>query len=1051
MPNPCNKQSFVHLHVHSEFSFLDGASHVEALVHCAAENGQKALALTDHDNLCGAPSFAQTCKAAGIKPILGVEFTLNTGRVVVLAKNRNGYSALCRLLTEAHLNNERSHPSLHESDLLENGNDLILLSGYSQSPLLSFLRAKHFEDARQWAIRFRERFGKDFFIEVQRTFEPQQKRLNHYLLRLAKELDILPVATNSVHYEQRKQAAAQDLLCCVKHLITVDEPNEERKINGELFLKSTEEMHELFSDAPDALYNTVAITERCEEYEISEPRFMPRFIMRTDCSPSQTLRDFTHVGAMRRYGTVSTELKTRLDYELTVISQLGFADYFLVVHDLVQFARQHRIRHAGRGSAADSAVAYCLDITKVDAFNRNLRFERFINPERAGNLPDIDIDFDSRYRDDVTQYVTQTYGKDHVATVCTFSRFRARSAIRDVAKALGFAIEDIDRMAKSTHWATRAGGIRRAIEKRPEMKALNIPQRRFELLFDLCEALDDLPRHISTHLGGVVITGDPIWEISPLQMAAKGVQVIQYDKEGVEDLHLLKLDLLCLRMLGAVEDSVTMLTDADSSFDLNTIRTDDPATFEMIRTGETAGAFQIESPAQMSLHPRLKTDTYEDIVASVALIRPGPVKGEMVEPFIRRRQGQEQIARIHPAIDRILEHTYGVVLYQEQVISIAVELAGFTPGQADTLRRMISHRRAEEKMKELGAVFVSQAVARGIELNIAETVFTWLQGYAGYGFCEAHAAAFGDTSYRTAFLLKHHPAEFFAAILNNQPMGFYSAATIVNEARRCKVPVLGPDVHRSQTEFTVQNNSIRVGLKQVRDISDADLSRITSRRPFISWGDFLSRCDLPRDVLENFVLCGACECFHANRRALLFSLGSACLHNEGELDLSASHSTLQEDISDFTLYEKVCHEWDILGFSPRYHPLQFRRESLSGEGVSTNETIKNVKDSGRKWLAAGWVIRPHTPPTKSGKTVVFFSLEDETGLLNVTVFPAIYEKYGHLIFGHPLLMVEGRKDRRGANSLVAERILDLSGNSIAPAAVVNPPHATVQHPTTNSF
>jgi error-prone DNA polymerase len=387
--------------------------------------------------------------------------------------------------------------------------------------------------------------------------------------------------------------------------------------------------------------------------------------------------------------------------------------------------------------------------------------------------------------------------------------------------------------------------------------------------------------------------------------------------------------------------------------------------------------------------------------------------------------GKEQITSIHPVIDKILGHTYGVVLYQEQVISIAVELAGFTPGQADTLRRTISHRRAAEKMQELGKVFVEQAVTNGIERPVAETVFQWLQGYAGYGFCEAHAAAFGDTSYRTAWLLQHHPAEFFAAILNNEPMGFYPAATIVNEARRRGVTVLGPDIQRSESEFTVEDGGIRVGLKQVRGVCEVDLKRILENRPYASWFDFLNRARVPRDILENLILSGACESFHADRKALLFSLGAFQRGGEDELYLP-TEEIIPPGVEDFSEYERLCHEWDILGFSAARHPLEFWRERLTTKRVLTNERIKQVKETNRLLRAAGWVIRPHTPPTKSGKTVVFFSLEDETGLLNVTVFPSIYERFGPLIFSEPLLMVEGRKDRRGANSLVAERLWKVS-------------------------
>jgi len=1021
MPNPCTKIPFVHLHVHSEYSFLDGASHTEALVRCAAEAGATALALTDRDNLCGAPEFVALCRRCGIQPILGAELTLDSGRIIALAKNRRGFSSLCRLLTEAHLSHERGEPCLSEEQLLESGEGLIVLSGGACSPLAGFVRRKKEDEARAWLQRFRARFGSDFYVEIQRTLEPTQDRLNRALQSLAAEQNVPPVATNNVHYVHPEQAPAQDVLCCIRHLIGLDDAHAERKINAELHLKTAGQMQALFADLPEALRNTERIAERCEEYEIAEERFRPRFASDRD-EAARTLRDLTMKGANARYGNLSPALRARLDYELTIICELGFADYFLVVQDLVKFAREHRIRHAGRGSAADSVVAYCLDITKVDAFARNLRFERFINPERAHNLPDIDIDFDARYRDRVTEYVTNTYGRDRTATVCIFSRFRARSAIRDVAKALGFAVEDVDRIAKSTHWATGAKGIRRAIEERPELRALEIPEAKFRLLFDLCEALDNLPRHISTHLGGVVITGDPIFEISPLQMAAKGVRVIQYDKDGVEDLRLLKLDLLCLRMLGAVEDSVSMIRSTEETFDLDRIADNDPETFRMIRSADTAGAFQIESPAQMSLHPRLHTAVYEDVVASVALIRPGPVQGEMVEPFIRRRNHQEQIAAIHPVIDRILGHTYGVVLYQEQVVSIAVELAGFSPGQADTLRRAISHHRSSERMREIGEMFVAQALSSGVERALAEKVFAWLEGYAGYGFCEAHAAAFGDTSYRSAYLLKHYPAEFYAAILNNEPMGFYPAHTIVNEARCRGITVLGPDVQQSERDFTVQAGAIRVALKQVKGISQADMEAITARRPFRSWTDFVERARLPRDVLENLILCGALDSLHANRRALLFALGTCDFSRTSEPRLSLDTACIPEGVTDFSEYARLCHEWEILGFSPSRHPLEFWRKALNEADVLPNALVRKIEETGRPLRAAGWVIRPHTPPTKSGKTVVFLSLEDETGLLNVTVFPAAYEKFGHLIYSCPLLIVEGRKDRRGAHSLIADRI-----------------------------
>lgn len=1017
-----HQTSFVHLHVHSEFSFLQGASHLESLVHAAAKHGQTALAITDTNNLSGAPQFLGLAKSCGIKPIFGAEITLEHGNIVALAKTRAGYSSLCRLLTFAHLDQARGKPLLTEDKLFEHAADLIILSGSLSSPLQQLLLQGKEDAANNWIWRYSDRFYPDFYLEIQRTREYGQERLVKKLVKLAAVNHIPIVATNVVHYHSSSLAKAQDLLTCLRHKITVDEPHVDRKINSELSLLSTKVMVHKFRDLPEAIENTVRIAEQCEPYDIHDKRFIPRLSKSSDKDSSAQLRDLTMSGAKWRYGEVTPDLQSRIDYELSVIGELDFSDYFLIVYDLVQFAQRKGIQHAGRGSAADSVVAYCLDITKVDSYKRNLRFERFISPERKESLPDIDIDFDARYRDDVTSYVTNLYGTDHVATISTFARYRGRSAIRDVAKTLGFSVEDIDRIAKSTHWATSAKGLRKAIEKRPELRALKISEKKFGLLFDLCRDIDDLPRHLSTHSCGVVITGEPIWMIAPLQMAAKGVQVIQYDKDGVEDLRLFKLDLLCLRMLGAVRDSVAMVKTKDASFEYDKIDCDDAETFELIQSGNTAGAFQIESPAQMSLHPRLKTRTYEDVVASVALIRPGPIKGEMVEPFILHRNGMGATRPIHPVVDAILSHTYGVVLYQEQVISIAINLAGFSPGQADLLRRAISHDRSPERMREIGEQFVVQAISNGVDEQVATTIFGWLEGYAGYGFCEAHAAAFGDTAIRTAHLLRHYPAEFYAALLNNQPMGFYSPATIVNEARIRGIQVLPPDVQSSEKEFTVRGKTILVGLKQVKGIRDSDIEEIVKNRPYHTWGDFLARARLPRDLLENLVLCGACSFFHTNRRSLLFSLGTALHLDHNSMALPLNLEPVVKTQTDFNDYDRMAHEWNVLGFSPWCHPLEFWRDQLSKSGVQTNQVIRAETDKNRIYRAAGWVIRPHTPPTKSGKTVVFFTLEDETGLMNITTFPDMYERYGHLIFGNPLLIIEGKKDRRGANSLIVERM-----------------------------
>jgi error-prone DNA polymerase len=753
----------VPLFVRSEFSFLNGASRLEELVKVAAKLGYDTLALTDRDNLCGVPEFLGLCERQGIKPLLGAELTLETGRIIAFAKTRKGFSCLCKLLSKAHLDNERRQPCLPEQALRGQAEDLILLAGGDNAPFAKWIHERRNEKASHWLKEMYQRFGPDFCVRIERTLVPLQGEFNAKLIAICKELGIPVVAVNSVHYARPDQFRIFDLLSCVRTLTKLDEPHPERALNEFGFLQSPESLTKLFSDIPEALQRSCEIADRCVPYSLRDKCFQPRFPDVTKEQATPLLRELAFAGANRKYSNIEEGLRTRLDYELNVIGELDFAGYFLIMNDLLAFARSKNVRYAGRGSSADSVVAYCLDITKVDAYKRNLRFERFINPERAESLPDIDVDFDRRYHEDIVNYVLNKYGQAHVAGVASFNRFRARGAIRDVAKAMGFEVEDIDKLAKLSHWGLSAKGIASTLNTRPEIRALKVERKKFELLFELCAGLDDLPRHISAHPCGVMITGAPVQEITPLLRAANGMLISHYDKDGVEDLGLVKFDLLSLPTLGAVGDAAIMVRQHSPEFDYDRIPLDDEPTFELLRAGETAGGFQNESPAQQSMAPRLNARTIEDVIAAVALIRPGPLKGEMVEPFIRRRNGLEQVTSIHPVIDKILEHTYGVVLYQEQVISIAVELAGFSPGQADVLRRTISHNRSSDKMDELGQVFIKQSIERGVEPDIAEKVFTWIQGYAGYGFCEAHAAAFGDTSYKTVYLLQHHPAEFYAA------------------------------------------------------------------------------------------------------------------------------------------------------------------------------------------------------------------------------------------------------------------------------------------------
>ena len=1061
--------SFVHLHVHTPFSFLDGASSAEALLRRARELGMEAMAVTDHDTLSGVVRFVQQARAAGIKPIVGAEVTLEGGyHLVLLARNRTGYANLCRILTDAHLSAPRRHPRARWEVIARHADGLIALTGCHRGELSARLIRGQTEQARQALARMREAFGAHLFVELQDLRWPHSRWLVHRLEALAREAGVPVVATNDVHYARKADFPVHDVLSCVRTRTTLEQVHPERPLNAEQYLKSPQEMAALFEGLPEALHNTVRIAQMCDDDVLPlGERLFPAY---PDVPPGMTamelLRRFVEEGARARYGHVTPAIRQRLEHELAIIEALGVADYFLVARDIVQFARSRGIRTSGRGSAADSAVAYVLFLTDVDAIGRGLLFERFLSLERA-QKPDIDLDFDARRRDEVAAYVYRRFGPERVASVATYNTFQARSALREIGKALGYPEPELDDLARRFPHIP-ADAIRRAAASLPELRRSGLLRpapgasgHRYELLFDLAEAVAGFPRHLGTHLGGLVIGDRPITEVMPLQQAAKGVTVAQFDKDDVEAMGFIKLDLLSLRMLGAVDDAVRLIGRGEGAsggqggghggggFSYERIPLDDPATYRMLGEGETVGVFQLESPAQRALQSRLGPRHIEDIVASVALIRPGPIKGNMVEPFLARRKGLQDVPPLHPALERILKKTYGVVLFQEQVIEIATAVAGFTPGEADRLRRAMTHFRSQQEMESIGQLFVERALERGVSPELARTIFSYIVAYAGYGFCEAHAAAFATTAYKTAYLLRHYPAEFYAALLNNQPMGFYPPHTLVTEARRRGVAVLGPDVNESEADYQVVRGAgpsgapaIRVPLRVLRHLGEAGARALLDERaragPYRSLEDLCRRVPLPRDALESLIASGALDRLHPNRRALLWALPSVLQaarrgqraepdgpDAQGELGLRGQEGppggqALQ--LEDFSPFEKLVLELEAMGFSPDKHLLAFLRPSLQRRGILTTQQARR-RPRGAWVQVAGLAIRPHRPPTRSGRTVVFLTLEDEEGLLDVTLFEPVYLRYGHVVFTRPALVVSGRLERRdGAVSLTASAV-----------------------------
>ena len=1071
-------QPFVHLHVHSQYSFLDGADTCSTLVARAAECGMSAIAITDHNNVSAAVELSKAAAKYGIKPIHGVEVSMSDGsHLTLLAQNPEGYANICRMLTEAHMSSPRREPRTNMETLTKYTEGVMALSGCNRrGKIPSLVTSSRFEDAKDTAENLTSIFGKEnFYIELEHSLAPRALSLNAALAELAQEIGVGTVATNNVHYANKPRFEVHDALTCVRTLTTLDDIHPERRINAENYLKSADEMSELFAKYPEALANTNEIADKCSPGLDLSLRLFPKYQTPKGLSSAEYLVRLTREGAIAQYGKITPVIENRLSHELSIITALGFEDYFLVVWDIAQWAQSQGIRYAGRGSAADSAVAYCLKLTNVDSIARGLLFERFMSLERA-QKPDIDIDFESEKRDDVANYIYRKYGDSHVASVCTFNTFQARSAVRDFGKALGFPPNDIDRIANILPHVP-ADAVRSALQRYPEARSEEIPKWQYELLFELCESVAGFPRHIGTHLGGLVISDQPLTCVTPLQMSAKGVAITQFDKNAIEDLGLIKLDILSLRTLSAVEHTVDMVRASGKGhddFDYNGIPLDDDDTYKMLNSGETIGLFQLESPAQRALQTRLGADNIEDIVASVALIRPGPIQGNMVEPFIARRSGAEEIAYIHPKLEPILKKTYGVVLYQEQVIEIATTIAGFTPGEADRLRKAMTHFRSMREMEDIGRNFVAKAVANGVSPDVAETIFSYIVGYAGYGFCEAHAAAFADTAYKTAYLARHYPSEFYAALLSAQPMGFYPARTLLVEARRRGVEALPLDINHSKEKYSVEGTALRVGFMQVSGISSNLIHEILHARqddgPFMSTLDFLCRIKANKTVVENLVLAGAFDSTDPNRKALFWNLGRlaevAASHRtaidakktSGQASLldikqtstevrkaipSPYHSSDVSDafrlpaapqaysgysvvnLPDFSDWEKFKHETSVLGFCASRHAMEFFRPALMREGIWDSRKISSA-DQGQIVRVAGLVVRPHRPPTKSGKTVVFLSLEDEYGLTDVTVFDDVYQRQGAAIFKSPALIVTGTISRRGNGvSVIAKSIESL--------------------------
>ena len=995
-----------HLHAHSAFSFLEGASLPRDLVRTAADEGIATLALTDLHRVSGIVSFLTEAAALGIHAVVGAEVAIEqVGRIVLLVPDTAHYSALVNILSEAHLLSPRQNPQVTWDTLEKWGRGLVMMTGDRMGVLARAWLDGHKPVMGELIERFQKIFGAgNVFIELPANYLPGDSAFFQALTDLSQWKKVPTVATAAAHYARKQDFGTFDLLTCIRLGHKIEETGPGRYLNAENYIKPWSAMATTLARWPESLRHTLDLADRLQTPQILHQRHTPRFPLPPQTSAGEYLKALVQAGLKWRYPKNSKEVGPRIRHELQIIAASGFTEYFLVVWDVARFAREKGIRFAGRGSAADSVVAYCLGITDVDAFARNLLFERFMSPERQ-EMPDIDIDFDTRYRDDVIAYVQQRYGEEHVARVATYQTFRQRSALREVGKVLGFPAGELDRLAQSLPEESLSGIINRWDEI-PELRQY-ADHPMLQRILQWAARIEGLPRHIGTHLGGVVISDAPLSTVSPREISHKGVQIIPFDKRDVETLGLLKLDLLGLRTFTAVEIANKAIQQDDPSFSYDSIPLQDTATYQTLQRGEAIGVFQLESPAQRSLAVRMEPDRWEDIVASLALIRPGPIKGNMVDPFVARRKGLEPVTYLHPALEPILSKTYGVVLFQEQVIAIASTLAGFTAGESDALRRVMTHARSAEDMQELGIKFKEKARERGIDSEIAEAAFQHMVGYASYGFNEAHAAAFAATAYRTAYLLTHYPGEYFTGLLNAEPLGYYPIDVLVVEARRRGVAVYPVDINHSAVMAEKSGDrGIRIGLAFIKYLGVKLAENIVAHRPEkgYQFPRQLLECGLsPAQVLATIQI-GAWDGGGLSRDALTDDLtlpGGLALTSR--MPPGKRISAGEQNVWDY----RYC------GFGQHQQWMAPWRALLTQQGFRTVRDIHQMPP-GRFVRCAGLLIRPHRPPTRSGHIVVFFSLLDESGVLEARLGPEGYQKFGHLLFGrrNPVIAVSGRMDQK---------------------------------------
>ena len=1026
---------YVELHAHSNFSLLDGASHPETLVERALELGFRAFALTDHDNVSGAVRFSQVAKEHSIRPIFGAEVTLQDGHhLLLLVKNQTGWSNLCTLITKAQHAAPKDEAKLAMSAFKGHTEGLIALSACRKGAISAALLSGDRRGALAAAKSYIHLFGKEnFFIELHNHRLRDDKQLIHQLVLLAQQVGVEYVATNNVHYAMPDGYSLQNILVATKHKTTLEGSRKLRRPSHEYYLKSAEEMADLFQDYPLAISNTVKIADQCQfdlRYGIQE---LPEYPVPNSMTAIEYLRQLCLEALPSRYPDASPELllriHERIEHELVIIERTHAENYFLMVWDICNFARQSDIWYNGRGSGANSIVAFLLYISPVDPLQYNLVFERFLSPERqvAG---DFDIDFESGRRPEVIAYVFGKYSVEHAAMAANVITFKKRSALRDVAKRLGIPQDALPRLREELDIFEQ--DIRNDFGL-----AGNTPQSQqakgitWRYLIDFSGQIHGFPRHLGQHNGGFIITKEPIHHYVPTEPTRKKDRfVVQWDKDSLGDIGWVKVDILGLKILDVIAETLRLIEQTTGKkIDIHNLRYDDSRVYAMLTLADTIGVFQLDSRAQSQNLPFQRPKKFSDIVIAISLIRPGPIIAGTVKVFFRRLLGLEPVTYLHPSLKDALQDSLGVLLWQEQVALVAHALAGFTLGEGEQMRRALGKKYAETEIARWEAKFIRGAIARDVSEEIARKVFEQIKAFGGYAFPHSHAAAFAVLVYQSAWLKCYYPAEYAVALLNNMQVGFWSPGVVVNDARRRGIEILPVNINKSQAKCTIENGAIRLGFNYVTTLGKTGGEKIEGargNRPFINLMDFYKRTKLPESKIENLILCGAMEDWQIPRRQLLWRLGTVAAQ-VNQLGLIFEEELV--DLPPLTRADKLQAEVAVLGFSTSDHIIAHYRDWLNKKAVITSQQLLHCKE-GQKVRIAGMSMVLQKPPTAKGFAFLtiqdeFFMKRDALYMMDAIIPPKVFNAH-QKILRKLLLVVEGRVQRNGnVINIIAERIYDL--------------------------